>query len=91
MYPIHVYQITSLYLIKLAALKSLMKNLSVIKLWMKQTDFFFLVWVLWPFQEHFTYIKSIIHQRWAKTGEPGEKPPDHPEAELGFPTCDPSE
>ena len=39
--------------------------------------FFFFIWVLWPFQEYFTYIEPIIHQRWAKTGEPGEKPPDH--------------
>ena len=31
-----------------------------------------------PFQEYFTYIEPIVHQRWAKTGEPGEKPPDHP-------------
>ena len=34
--------------------------------------FFFLIWVLWPFQEYFTYIKPIV-QRWAKTGEPGKK------------------
>ena len=31
-----------------------------------------------PFQEYFTYIELIVLQRWAKTGEPGEKPPDHP-------------
>ena len=31
-----------------------------------------------PFQEYFTYIEPIVHQRWAKTGEPREKPPDHP-------------
>ena len=31
-----------------------------------------------PFQDYFTYIEPIVHQRWAKTGEPGEKPPDHP-------------
>ena len=31
-----------------------------------------------PFQEYFTYIETTVHQRWAKTGEPGEKPPDHP-------------
>ena len=24
-----------------------------------------------PFQEYFTYIELIVHQRWAKTGEPG--------------------
>ena len=40
--------------------------------------FFFLIWVLRPFQEYFTYIEPIVHRRWAKTGEPGEKPPDHP-------------
>ena len=40
--------------------------------------FFFFIWVLRPFQEYFTYIEPIVHQRWAKTGEPGEKPPDHP-------------
>ena len=28
--------------------------------------------VLLPFQEYFTYIEPIVHQRWAKTGEPGE-------------------
>ena len=50
--------------------------------------FFFLIWVLRPFQEYFTYIEPIVHRRWAKTGEPGEKPPDHPQAELGFPTYD---
>ena len=40
--------------------------------------FFFLIWVLRPFQEYFTYIELIVHRRWAKTGVPGEKPPDHP-------------
>ena len=40
--------------------------------------FLFLIWVLRPFQEYFTYIEPIVHRRWAKTGEPGEKPPDHP-------------
>ena len=33
-----------------------------------------------------TYIELIVHQRWGETGEPGEKPPEHPQAELGFPT-----
>ena len=33
---------------------------------------FFVIWVLWPFQEHFTYIEPIVHQRCAKTGEPGK-------------------
>ena len=36
------------------------------------------IWVLQPFQEYFTNIEPIVHQSWAKTGEPGEKPPDHP-------------
>ena len=40
--------------------------------------FFFLIWVLWPFEEYFTYIEPIVHQRWTKTGEPGEKSPEHP-------------
>ena len=40
--------------------------------------FFFLIWVLRPFQEYFTYIERIVHRRWAKTGEPGEKTPDYP-------------
>ena len=40
--------------------------------------FYFFIWVLGPFQEYFTYIEPIIHQRWPKTREPGEKPPDHP-------------
>ena len=43
--------------------------------------FFFIIiiiWVLQPFQEYFTYIEPIAHQKWAKTGEPREKPPDHP-------------
>ena len=34
------------------------------------------VWVLRPFQEYFTYIEPIVNQRWARTGVPGEKPPD---------------
>ena len=38
----------------------------------------FFIWVLRPFQEYFTYIEPTVHQRWAKTGEPVEKPPDHP-------------
>ena len=40
------------------------------------TFFFFFIWVLRPFQEYFTYIQLIIHQRWAKTREPVEKQPD---------------
>ena len=45
--------------------------------------FFFIIWVLRPFQEYCTYIEPIVHQRWAKTRE---KTSDHPQAELGFPT-----
>ena len=33
----------------------------------------FFISVLQPFQEYFTYIEPIVHQRWAKTGEPGGK------------------
>ena len=33
--------------------------------------FYFFIWVLWLFQEYFTYIEPIVHQRWAKTGKPG--------------------
>ena len=42
--------------------------------------FFFVFFYLGlrPFQEYFTYIKLIVDQRWAKTREPGDKPPDHP-------------
>ena len=32
---------------------------------------FILIWVLWPFQEYFTYIEPIVNQWWAKTGELG--------------------
>ena len=35
--------------------------------------FFFLIWALRPFQEYFTYIEPIVHQRRAKTGELGGK------------------
>ena len=31
---------------------------------------FFFIWILWPFQEYFSYIEWTVHQRWAKTGEP---------------------
>ena len=33
--------------------------------------YYYLIWVLRPFQEYFTYIELIVHQRWAKAGEPG--------------------
>ena len=29
-------------------------------------------------REYFTHIEPMVHQRWEKTGEPAEKPPDHP-------------
>ena len=48
--------------------------------------YFFFIWVLRPFQEYFTYIEPIFHQRRAKTREPGEKSPDHPQADFSFPT-----
>ena len=38
----------------------------------------FLCVFLFGFQEYFTYIEPIVHQSWTKTGEHGEKPPDHP-------------
>ena len=40
--------------------------------------FFFFICVLRPFQEYFTYIEPIVHQRQAKTEDPREKPSDHP-------------
>ena len=42
-----------------------------------QIAFIFLIWVLGSFQECFTHIELIVHQRWAKTRELSEKPPDH--------------
>ena len=35
--------------------------------------FFFLIWVLRPFQEYYICTEPIVHQRWGKTGEPGKK------------------
>ena len=49
--------------------------------------FFFLIWVLQPFQEYLTYIESIIHQRWAKTAEPGKNHLTICKQNLAFP-CD---
>ena len=37
----------------------------------------YFIWVLRRFQDYFIYTESIIYQRWAKTREPGDKPPDH--------------
>ena len=45
------------------------------------------IWVLRPFQEYSTYIEPIINQRWAKTGVPGEKPPDLPVQNLASHMC----
>ena len=39
--------------------------------------FYFLILVLQPFPEYLTCIEPIVHQRWAKTGEPRDSP-DHP-------------
>ena len=39
------------------------------------------------FQEYWTYIESIVNQRWAKTGVPGEKPPDLPMQNLASHMC----
>ena len=38
-----------------------------------------------PFQEYFTYIEPIVHQRWAKTGEPGKKHLTIRKQNLAFP------
>ena len=38
--------------------------------------FFFLFGFCGPFK-NISHIEAIVHQRWAKTGEPGEKPPDN--------------
>ena len=53
--------------------------------YLKAFFFFFFIWVLWPFQEYFTYIEPIIHQRWVKTGEPGEKPNGLRVSQLSYP------
>ena len=34
-----------------------------------------------------TYIEPIVNQRWAKTGVPGEKPPDLPVQNLASNMC----
>ena len=46
----------------------------------------FLLLVLRPFQDYFTHIEANV-KRWAKTGVPGEKPPDLPMQNLALPTC----
>ena len=40
---------------------------------------------LQPFEEYFTYIEPIVHQRWANTGKPGEKHLPIRKQNLGFP------
>ena len=40
------------------------------------------IWVLRPFPEYFTHNEPIVNQSWAKTGVPGEKPPDLPVQNL---------
>ena len=45
------------------------------------------IWVLRPFQEYFTYIEPIVNHRLAKTGVPGEKPPDLPVQNLASHMC----
>ena len=52
--------------------------------------FCFLILVLRPFQEYFTYIEPFIKGE-HKPENPGKKTPNLPQAELGFPTCHPSE
>ena len=42
-------------------------------------------WGLRPFQEYFTYIEPIVHQRWAKTGTPGGKHLPIRKQNLAFP------
>ena len=37
---------------------------------------------------HSFWAESIV--RWGKKADLREKPPDHPQAELGCPVCDPS-
>ena len=56
------------------SLQKLSKGHKSANIWCTVNSNFFLTWVLRPFQEYFTYIEPIVHQRWAKTGEPGEKP-----------------
>ena len=45
----------------------------------------FFIWVLWPFQEYFTYIEPIIHQRWVKAREPGKNHLTIRKQNLAFP------
>ena len=36
-------------------------------------------------QDYFTHFEPSQSIVWLKTGDPREKPPDHPQAELGLP------
>ena len=41
------------------------------------------VWVLRP-EKIISLILSRVNGKWGETGDPREKPPDHPQAELGL-------
>ena len=42
-------------------------------------------------QDYFTYFEPSQSLDAVKTGDPQDKPPGHPQADLGLcPTCDPS-
>ena len=65
-----VYTVSQAYLSMYAKNTALYFQSRILELFY---GFFFFYFILWPFQEYFTYIKPIVHQRWAKTEEPGEK------------------
>ena len=46
--------------------------------------FFVFIWVLQPFQEYLTYIEPIVHQRWAKTGDPRKNHLTIPKQNMAF-------
>ena len=49
----------------------------------------FFIWVLWPIKIISLILSRVNHKHGAKMGDPREKPPDHPQAELGHSfTCD---
>ena len=52
-----------------------------------------MIWVLCLFQEYFTYIEPIVHQRWAEPEYPGKNHLTIRKQNMAFPhvTCDPSE
>ena len=48
---------------------------------------FFLIFLVFDFtasQDYFTHLESSQSLSGAKTGDPQERPPDHPQAELGL-------